>query len=107
MLAARVDSADVEPVRTCVGCRGRENKADLLRLTVVGGAIRVDQAQRRPGRGVYLHPRPSCWDQAFRKRALTRGLRAPTADPSPASEDLRRLTPEGDDQSLDRGGPLR
>lgn len=86
--AVRGRVAGVEPVRTCVGCRRREKKVDLLRLTVVASIIRVDTAQRLPGRGVYLHPRPSCWEQARRKRALTRGLRVADADPGPVFDEL-------------------
>ncbi|GAB3929711.1 hypothetical protein GCM10011575_27640 [Microlunatus endophyticus] len=66
----------MEPVRTCLGCRGRDNKADLIRLVRSDGGIAVDGRQSAPGRGGYLHPRQSCWEQALRKRALNRALGA-------------------------------
>lgn len=71
---------DVEPVRTCLGCRGRENKTDLIRLVRSDGTIVVDGRQSAPGRGGYLHPRRACWEQALRKRALTRSLGAADFD---------------------------
>lgn len=64
----------MEPVRTCLGCRGRENKADLIRLVRGDGAILVDVRQTAPGRGGYLHRKPECWEQALRRRALSRSL---------------------------------
>jgi uncharacterized protein len=69
------------PVRTCVGCRRREAKSDLLR--VVGDAaaadavdVVVDEQAMKPGRGAYLHLSLECLDQAERRRALPRALRS-------------------------------
>jgi len=64
-------------IRTCVGCRVREAKSDLLRLVVVGGDIVPDPQGRLPGRGAYLHPSQECFELAQRRRALPRALRQP------------------------------
>lgn len=68
-----------QPVRTCVGCRERATKSDLLRVIARpdGPAWTVvpDEHGRMPGRGAHLHPRPECLDQAVRRRALPRALR--------------------------------
>lgn len=72
----------MEPVRTCVGCRARAAKTELLRLTVVAGFVRLDRSRHAPGRGVYLHRHADCWDKAVGRRALPRALRAPQADGS-------------------------
>ena len=67
------------PVRTCVGCRERGAKSDLLRVVGVtlgqGREVVPDDEARRPGRGAYLHPRRECLDLAERRRALPRALR--------------------------------
>jgi predicted RNA-binding protein YlxR (DUF448 family) len=64
------------PVRTCVGCRGRAPKADLLRLNVgAAGSIRLDLSGSGPGRGAYVHRRLSCVEAALSRGALARGLR--------------------------------
>jgi len=64
------------PVRTCVGCRERAAKADLLRLVVAaGGSVRLDRDGSGPGRGAYVHPRRSCAEAALSLGALARGLR--------------------------------
>ncbi|MBA2699507.1 MAG: YlxR family protein [Nocardioidaceae bacterium] len=69
----------VLPVRTCVGCRERATKSDLLRIVAVGDdsprAVVPDERGRTPGRGAHLHPSPRCLDQAERRRAITRALR--------------------------------
>jgi len=64
------------PVRTCVGCRTREEKARLLRIVGRDGGIKVDHPQIEPGRGAYLHPRPECLEQALKRRSLGRALRS-------------------------------
>jgi predicted RNA-binding protein YlxR (DUF448 family) len=67
------------PVRTCVGCRKRGAKSDLLRVvgmvTDQSWSVVADEHARRPGRGAYLHFSPECLDQAERRRAFPRALR--------------------------------
>jgi predicted RNA-binding protein YlxR (DUF448 family) len=65
----------VEPVRTCVGCRARAAKSDLLRVVAVDGALLPDPRGRLPGRGAHLHPDPDCLALAERRRAFGRALR--------------------------------
>lgn len=65
------------PVRTCVGCRRRAAKNDLLRIAVVEGVIVLDQRGTLAGRGAYLHPDSGCLDLAARRRAFARAFRQP------------------------------
>ena len=53
------------PVRTCVGCRTREDKPALVRVVMVDAELAVDRAGRLPGRGAYVHPDLACVDLAF------------------------------------------
>ena len=66
-------------VRTCVGCRRRAAKRDLLRVVVgdqgSGPAVTPDPEGRAPGRGAHLHPTPECLTLALRRRAFPRALR--------------------------------
>ncbi|MEW9532284.1 YlxR family protein [Microbispora sp. NPDC049125] len=64
------------PLRTCVGCRVRTVKSELLRLVVVEGVIVPDPRGRLPGRGASLHPSTRCLELAERRRAFTRAFRA-------------------------------
>ena len=73
------------PVRTCIGCRQKADKSDLLRL-VVRVTVVADLQQRQPGRGAYLHPRGSCLDAAIRRRALGRALRVNGVDQAALAE---------------------
>ena len=69
------------PVRTCIGCRGSDSRSALLRVVLGPGADGIhvvvpDPERRRPGRGAWLHPDPSCLDLAVRRRAFGRALRS-------------------------------
>ena len=70
-----MSSAQQGPVRTCVGCRGRAAKHELLRVVAGDGALIPDPAGRAPGRGAHLHPTQECLDLALRRRAFGRALR--------------------------------
>ena len=63
------------PVRMCVGCRGRQDRSDLLRIVARDGVGMVDPRQTEPGRGVYLHPSLDCLDRAVKRRSIGRLLR--------------------------------
>ena len=63
------------PVRTCVGCRVRTAKSELLRVVAVDGVLTPDPAGRLPGRGASVHLAPRCVDLAEKRRAFPRALR--------------------------------
>ncbi|MEW1669798.1 YlxR family protein [Streptomyces albidoflavus] len=86
------------PERTCVGCRERAAKNELLRIVVDGDACVPDLRGTLPGRGAYIHPVPVCIDQAVRRRAFPRAFRVQgpldTTDVSRAVETVAgRATP--------------
>jgi uncharacterized protein len=65
-----------EPVRTCVGCRTRGPKSDLLRLVgSVTGGVQIDPSGTAPGRGAYVHRDRGCVGSALRTGAVARALR--------------------------------
>ncbi|MFI6645562.1 YlxR family protein [Streptomyces sp. NPDC050504] len=64
------------PERTCVGCRERAAKNELLRIVVVEGACAPDPRGTLPGRGAYVHPVSACVDLAVRRRAFLRAFKA-------------------------------
>ncbi|WP_249368617.1 MULTISPECIES: YlxR family protein [unclassified Actinomyces] len=70
-----VTSTSHVPVRTCVGCRGRGPRAQLLRLVLDDGGLAVDPRAVAPGRGAWIHPDPACLELAERRGALGRALR--------------------------------
>src|SRR5579875_4020842 len=66
-----------EPVRTCVGCRKRAAKSDLVRIVAAGTALQPDPRGRLPGRGAHLHRDAGCLALAVRRGAFARALRLP------------------------------
>ncbi|MFI6943435.1 YlxR family protein [Streptomyces sp. NPDC050418] len=64
------------PERTCVGCRERAAKSDLLRIVRKEDDCVPDPRGTLPGRGAYVHPVLVCIDTAVRRRAFPRALRA-------------------------------
>jgi len=53
------------PERSCIGCRMVHEKDTLVRLSVDGeGNLTVDRKKTMEGRGAYLCPRRSCYDEA-------------------------------------------
>ncbi|MER6096975.1 YlxR family protein [Streptomyces sp. NPDC001728] len=63
------------PERTCVGCRERVAKSDLLRIVMDKDECVPDHRGTLPGRGAYLHPAEACLDLAVRRRAMPRAFR--------------------------------
>jgi len=51
----------------------------LLRVVARGDQIVPDPRARLPGRGAYLHLSQKCFEQAVRRRAFARALRAAAA----------------------------
>ena len=74
------------PVRTCVGCRERAAKSELLRVVAGsdahGPAVVPDPGGTAHGRGAHLHPTPACYALAVRRRAFSRALRLEGGLPS-------------------------
>ena len=97
-------ASDLNPVRTCVGCRERAAKHELLRVTAGSDAdgrpaVVPDPTATAPGRGAHLHPTTECYDLAVRRhafnRAFTRALRQAGPEglsPAPVGEYLQDVT---------------
>jgi len=61
------------PVRTCVACRQRDERANLVRYVLVDGALERDDRARLPGRGAWVHE--ACVETAQKRGAFNRALR--------------------------------
>jgi uncharacterized protein len=70
----------------CAGCRERAAKGELIRIVARSGVGVVDQTHTEPGRGVYLHPRRECLDQAVKRRSMGRLLRTEIDGPRTAEQ---------------------
>ncbi|NQU97267.1 MAG: YlxR family protein [Chloroflexi bacterium] len=64
------------PLRTCVACRTRADKRQLVRIVRgTSGDVAPDPTGRAPGRGAYLCPRLECWEIGTAKGRLGRALK--------------------------------
>lgn len=72
----------MEPVRTCVGCRQRASRSNLIRIvnqTAGAADLMIDRAAVMPGRGAWLHPAGECLKLAIERRAFVRALKLGSA----------------------------
>jgi predicted RNA-binding protein YlxR (DUF448 family) len=66
----------MKPVRTCVGCRQRATRADLLRVVASFQELIFDYLAIKPGRGAWIHPNADCIQKANERGAFARALRS-------------------------------
>jgi len=69
------------PERSCVSCRKKGTKEELLRLVVGPSGVVIDYSGRLPGRGAYLCPEKSCIEKGLKEAALSRAFKKRTTPP--------------------------
>jgi predicted RNA-binding protein YlxR (DUF448 family) len=65
----------MRPVRTCVGCRQRANRTDLLRIVADSNQLEIDFLAVKPSRGAWIHANSGCIEKANERGAFARALR--------------------------------
>ena len=81
LTVAEVLHSENQPQRTCIGCRQKGSRSELLRLVADASgssAVIVDERRRMAGRGAWLHPSESCLALAVKRRAFGRALKGAT-----------------------------
>ena len=66
----------MEPVRTCVGCRQRASRTDLIRVVCLQQKLEPDLIGSAPGRGAWLHASSNCLNTALDRKAFGRALKS-------------------------------
>lgn len=89
------------PIRTCVGCRTRDERQNLLRIASVqpaseeAGTPRYlpDTAGTMPGRGAWIHPSEACVAALEKKNGLARAFKraVPAAALKACCEQIRAV----------------
>lgn len=74
------------PTRTCVVCRDKAGKRELVRLVRTENGVIVDPSGKLDGRGAYLCEQASCWQRALTTDVLDKALRVTLT-----TEDRERL----------------
>ena len=66
------------PIRTCIGCRIKRNKSELLRIVRTPcKEIKIDLHFNTEGRGAYLCFDVKCAQKAIKHRSIERQLSVP------------------------------
>ncbi len=63
------------PLRTCISCKSRKPKDELLRFVLQGDAVALDVDQHRQGRGAYLCASMDCLSTAMKRNMFSRAFR--------------------------------
>ena len=65
------------PIRTCIGCRGRFSKKNLLRFVRDAvGKLQTDPTGKLPGRGAYVCQSQACINITFKSQRINTHLRS-------------------------------
>ena len=69
-----------KPLRTCVGCRQKSDKRELLRIVrTPEGKIEIDPKGKKAGRGTYICKKRSCLEKAAKGKSLEHSLKHPVS----------------------------
>jgi predicted RNA-binding protein YlxR (DUF448 family) len=64
------------PLRSCIACREKHPKRNLLRIVrTPEGTFEIDLKGKRSGRGAYMCRKQQCWDAALQPRRLSQALK--------------------------------
>ena len=67
------------PTRSCVACREKKAKRELIRLVGKDGVVEIDLRGKKAGRGVYLCSFSECWESGLKGNRLGHALRTELA----------------------------
>jgi predicted RNA-binding protein YlxR (DUF448 family) len=94
----------MKPVRTCIGCRSRQDKSSLVRFVERDGSLVWDASANQSGRGAWVHPTEQCFDSAVSRKAFARALRTQITNTATARENLEhKLVSNASDPTSDKG----
>lgn len=63
------------PQRTCIGCKEKKDKKDLIRVVKdKEGNIFIDKTGKANGRGAYICDDITCLDKAIKSKSLQRNF---------------------------------
>ncbi len=68
------------PERTCILCRNKFSKMELIRVVRLNGEFFLDETHKKDGRGAYICHKCKASDDLLKKRALDRAFRARVPD---------------------------
>ena len=69
-----------KPLRSCILCRGKFEKSELLRIVKCGESFSIDETHKKEGRGAYICNKCKALDDLLKKRVLDRAFRMRVPD---------------------------
>src|SRR5689334_22217320 len=98
---ARRDDEETGPERTCVATRRVRPLDELIRFVAApDGTVVPDIRRRLPGRGVWVTASRAAVEQAVKRNAFARGLKAQVSAPADLPGQVERLLIEAARQSI-------
>lgn len=61
-------------MRTCVACKEKMPKKELVRIVKFNDEIFLDRTGKANGRGAYICPRKECFDKLKKSKGLNRAF---------------------------------
>lgn len=61
--------------RTCLGCKNKTDKTELIRIVKCGNEIHLDFSKNASGRGAYVCNNLECIEKCFKTKALNRSFK--------------------------------
>ena len=69
------------PLRSCIACRGKHPKRDLIRVvSTPDGTLEIDAKGKRQGRGAYMCRDRQCCEIALQPGRLSKALKRPITE---------------------------
>ncbi|HLB25751.1 MAG TPA: YlxR family protein, partial [Nitrospirota bacterium] len=79
------------PQRSCIACRRKGEKGELIKLAAGPDGVVIDYGERLPGRGAYVCAEKACIEKGLNAGALSRAFKRQAAPPDKA-EFYKELT---------------
>lgn len=76
----------MQEIRTCIACRKKENKQNLIRIVAVDNVAVVDETKKANTRGMYICNNKMCINKLLKAKSLIKVIRIKASE-----ESLRKL----------------
>ena len=63
------------PMRKCIACMTSYPQSQLIRITLQGNELQIDQEKKADGRGCYICKNEKCIETAVKKNAFSRAFK--------------------------------
>lgn len=65
-------------IRTCIACRAKKSKNELIRIVASEGIARIDESQKENARGIYICNDENCINRLLKAKDLSKCIKIKT-----------------------------